>query len=181
MSDFGHFNFFGVNRLPARATFSPAIGTGTPCEASVSLGGDWLFHFDPSPEEAPQGFEAPDYDDSDWDQIPVPSNWQMEGFGSPWYTNVQYPIPVNEPFVPSANPTGSYRRAFLVPAAWKGRNIRIRFDGVDSWFEVFLNGESVGQGMGIAFSNRPWELDFLEMRPTRPTLRFKDVTLLRSE
>ena len=66
---------FGVNRLPARATFSPAIGTGTPCEASVSLGGDWLFHFDPSPEEAPQGFEAPDYDDSHWDHIPVPSNW----------------------------------------------------------------------------------------------------------
>ena len=150
---------FGVNRLPARATFSPAVGSGTPCEASVSLDGDWLFHFDPSPEEAPQGFEAPDYDDSDWDQIPVPSNWQMEGFGHPWYTNVQYPIPVNEPFVPSANPTGSYRRAFLAPAAWKGRNIRLRFDGVDSWFEVFLNGESVGQGMG---SRLPHEFDITD-------------------
>ena len=84
---------FGVNRLPARASFSPAVGGNCPCESSASLGGDWLFHFDPSPEAAPQGFEAPDFDDSEWDTIPVPSNWQMEGHGHPWYTNVQYPIP----------------------------------------------------------------------------------------
>ncbi|MBQ6923538.1 MAG: DUF4981 domain-containing protein [Kiritimatiellae bacterium] len=150
---------FGVNRLPARASFAPAVGGNCPCEASASLGGDWLFHFDPSPEAAPQGFEAPDFDDSEWDTIPVPSNWQMEGHGHPWYTNVQYPIPLNPPFVPSDNPTGSYRRAFLVPASWKGRRIRLRFDGVDSWFEAFVNGESVGQGMG---SRLPHEFDITD-------------------
>ena len=150
---------FGVNRLPARASFAPAVGGNCPCEASASLGGDWLFHFDPSPEAAPQGFEAPDFDDSEWDTIPVPSNWQMEGHGHPWYTNVQYPIPLNPPFAPSDNPTGSYRRAFLVPASWKGRRIRLRFDGVDSWFEAFVNGESVGQGMG---SRLPHEFDITD-------------------
>lgn len=150
---------FGVNRLPVRASFSPAVGGNCPCEASVSLNGDWLFHYDPSPLAAPQDFADPEYDDSDWDTLPVPSNWQMHGYGYPWYTNVQYPIPLNPPFVPTENPTGSYRRAFLVPATWKGRNVRIRFDGVDSWFEVYLNGEFVGQGMG---SRLPHEFDITD-------------------
>ena len=75
---------FGVNRLPARATFSPAVGGNCPCEASASLGGDWLFHFDPSPEAAPQGFEAPDFDDSEWEtaHFPIGSN----GYDAPYYS-----------------------------------------------------------------------------------------------
>lgn len=147
---------FGVNRLPVRATFSPSVGGACPCEASVSLNGDWSFHYDESPFAAPAGFADPDFDDSDWDTLPVPSNWQMNGYGYPWYTNVQYPIPLNPPYVPSDNPTGSYRRTFFVPMSWAGRRVRVRFDGVDSWFEVFVNGESVGQGMG---SRLPHEFD----------------------
>ena len=147
---------FGLGRLPARAYFLPSVGADGPDAASASLDGDWRFHFDPSPEAAPQGFESVDFDDSDWDAIPVPSHWQLQGYGRPHYTNIQYPIPLNPPFVPSENPTGSYRRAFRVPDSWKGRRVRLRFDGVDSWFEAFVNGVSVGQGTG---SRLPHEFD----------------------
>lgn len=145
---------FGINRLPARASFTPVLGKGE--KSSLSLNGEWSFHFDPSPIEAPAGFEEPDYNDADWEMIPVPSSWQLQGYGYPHYTNVQYPIPLDAPHVPTANPTGSYRRAFILPEEWKGRAVRIRFDGVDSWFELYVNGEYVGEGMG---SRLPHEFD----------------------
>ena len=144
---------FNIGRMPSRAWFTPQVDGA---KSSITLSGEWRFHFDQAPEAAPKGFASLDLDDSDWDSIPVPSNWQMEGFGKPWYTNVQYPIPLNPPFVPTENPTGCYRRVFEVPLDWKGRRIRLRFDGVDSWFEVFVNGKYVGQGMG---SRLPHEYD----------------------
>ena len=144
---------FNIGRMPSRAWFTPQVDGA---KSSITLSGEWRFHFDQAPEAAPKGFASLDLDDSDWDSIPVPSNWQMEGFGKPWYTNVQYPIPLNPPFVPTENPTGCYRRVFEVPLEWKGRRIRLRFDGVDSWFEVFVNGKYVGQGMG---SRLPHEYD----------------------
>ena len=148
---------FGVNRLAARASFEPVIGKDE--KGSLSLNGEWGFHFDPSPVEAPTGFEETEYNDSDWERIPVPSSWQLQGYGYPHYTNVQYPIPLHAPHVPTANPTGSYRRSFVVPEDWKGRSVRIRFDGVDSWFELFVNGEYIGEGMG---SRLPHEFDITD-------------------
>ena len=144
---------FNIGRMPSRAWFTPQIGGAN---SAITLSGEWRFHFDQAPEAAPKDFASLDLDDSDWDSIKVPSNWQMQGFGKPWYTNVQYPIPLNPPFVQSDNPTGCYRRVFEVPLDWKGRRIRLRFDGVDSWFEVFVNGKYVGQGMG---SRLPHEFD----------------------
>ncbi len=154
---------FGVNRLPPRAWFTPfsegewaAFRPSGESALVRSLGGSWRFHYDASPAAAPAGFEAPEYDDAAWDLLPVPSSWQMHGYGRPHYTNILYPIPVNPPFVPSENPTGSYRRTFAIPADWQGCQIRLRFDGVDSCFEAFVNGASVGMGMG---SRLPHEFD----------------------
>ena len=109
-------------RRPARAHFIPrAPDDGTDIRADSSrrrsLNGVWKFHYAPTPHEAPAGFEAPDFDDSGWQDLPVPSCWQMCGFGRPHYTNVVYPFPVDPPRVPTENPTGSYRREFHWPDA----------------------------------------------------------------
>lgn len=146
---------YGVNRLPPRATFSHGFDDGTP--SACSLDGDWQFELLDSPLETPAGFGDRDFDSSEWASIPVPSCWQMQGFGHPHYTNVIYPIPTGmAPHVPTKNPTGLYRREFAAPQSFKGRSVRLRFDGVDSCFEVWLNGEFVGMGMG---SRLPHEFD----------------------
>lgn len=149
---------FGVNRLPSRASFTPFVNAK---ESAVSLDGDWAFSFLESPIEAPTDFFEPEFDDCEWDTIAVPSCWQMKGYERPHYTNVQYPIPIGcAPLVPSKNPTGLYRRIFSMPYDWAGRSVRIRFDGVDSCFELWLNGEYVGMGMG---SRLPHEFDITKL------------------
>ncbi|NLF22746.1 MAG: DUF4981 domain-containing protein [Lentisphaerae bacterium] len=154
-------DYFGVNRLPGHTRFVPytdadAAGAASDSDCLLSLNGVWKFHYAASPVAAPERFEAVDADDAAWNELPVPSCWQLHGYGRPHYTNVQYPIPLNPPHVPAENPTGSYRRVFTLPAGWKGRRIHLRFDGVDSYFEVYVNGTAVGIGMG---SRLPHEFD----------------------
>jgi len=109
------------------------------------LNGQWDFCYSPV-GQAPEGFQDPDYDyaGEDWDELPVPSNWQMHGYDRPQYTNVNYPIPFDPPFVPDENPVGCYRRVFTLPEAWADREVFLNFDGVDSAFYVWVNGEFVG-------------------------------------
>ena len=146
---------YGVNRLPPRSTFLQTFADGAP--SSATLDGDWRFAFLGSPVETPPGFEGRAFDDAEWKSIHVPSCWQMEGYGHPHYTNCIFPIPAEAaPLVPSDNPTGLYRRVFTAPAAWRDRSVRLRFDGVDSCFEAWLNGTFVGMGMG---SRLPHEFD----------------------
>jgi beta-galactosidase/beta-glucuronidase len=153
----------GRGRLSARAYAFPypdeaaARGFDVSVSSMVqSLNGTWKFNYAPSPAEAPAQFEAAAFDATGWDDLPVPSNWQMHGYGRPHYTNVQYPWPIDPPFVPSENPTGSYRRTFTVPADWTGKQIILRFDGVDSAFHVWVNGKAVGFSKG---SRLPAEFD----------------------
>ncbi len=108
-----------------------------------SLNGNWDFFYAPD-GVCPEDFEAPDYDASEWDTLDVPGNWQMSGFGMPQYTNVVYPIPLDPPFVPDDNPVGLYRRAFRLPERTGGERVYINFDGVNSAFYVYVNGETVG-------------------------------------
>ncbi len=109
------------------------------------LNGQWDFFYSPV-GQAPEGFQDPEYDyaDEGWDELPVPSNWQMHGYDRPHYTNVNYPIPFDPPFVPDENPVGCYRRVFTLPEAWKDREVFLNFDGVNSAFYVWINGEFVG-------------------------------------
>ncbi len=139
------------NREPAAATLLPfadaeSARRGIRAESPWfrTLNGDWKFHYAPSPADAPAGFEAAGFDVSAWAAIPVPGNWQMHGYGRPQYTNVNYPIPVDKPHVPDANPTGLYVRSFTLPADWKGRPVILHFAGVDSAFYVWANGRPVG-------------------------------------
>ncbi len=113
----------------------------------LSLDGQWRFHWSASPAQRPLGFERPDFDDTGWSPIRVPSNWQIQGFDIPIYTNIRYPfdLDLRAPRAPrEKNPVGSYRMSFVVPAGWEGRRVHLQFGGVDSAFYVWLNGRKVG-------------------------------------
>ncbi|MBO0867407.1 MAG: DUF4981 domain-containing protein [Micromonosporaceae bacterium] len=113
----------------------------------LPLSGDWRFRLQPRADRlAP--IDAPDLDDSGWDLLPVPSHWPMHGYGSPAYTNVRYPFPVDPPRVPTQNPTGEYRHTFELAADWPAGPAVLRFDGVDSCFTAWLNGVELGGSMG---------------------------------
>ena len=99
------------------------------------LNGDWKFRWSERPTLRPVNFYETDFDDSSWSTIPVPSNWQLHGHGTPIYTNVEYPHPNVAPKAPREyNPVGSYRTSFELPTAWKDRRVLIHFAGVNSAF-----------------------------------------------
>lgn len=137
--------------------FRPPQGASS--APAMSLDGAWAFALFPT---AATGAAATDPGEG-WDTIQVPGHWQLAGapaawpYGKPAYTNIAYPFPVNPPRVPDANPTGEYRRTFAVPSDWPttGR-VMLRFEGVDSWCEVTLNGVVLGAAHG---SRLPSEFD----------------------
>ncbi|TFG49089.1 MAG: beta-galactosidase, partial [Candidatus Brocadiia bacterium] len=121
----------------------------------MSLNGTWKFKWVGKPEERPVEFFKADYDVTAWDEITVPSNWQLQGYGTPIYTNVPNPFQSDPPRVTSTppenftnyknrNPVGSYRRDFVLPNEWSDREVFIHFDGVDSAFYIWVNGQKVG-------------------------------------
>ncbi|MGI9455762.1 MAG: glycoside hydrolase family 2 TIM barrel-domain containing protein [Aeoliella sp.] len=157
----------GRNKEPARATAIPFgdAGSVTGKGAAVSeredspyfqsLNGDWQFHWSPEPSKRPKDFYQADFNASDWKTIPVPANWQLHGYGTPVYCNQPYSYKKDPPRVmgePPAqftnynarNPVGSYRRTFTVPSSWDGRQVFVQFDGVNSAFYLWINGQKVG-------------------------------------
>ena len=111
----------------------------------MSLNGSWRYHWCGVVEQRPQDFWKPDFDDSAWALIDVPSCVEMRGYGVPIYTNVKYPHPANPPHPDKDwNPVSSYRATFTLPAEWKGRDVHVRFDGVYSAYYLWLNGQKVG-------------------------------------
>ena len=114
-----------------------------------SLDGTWRFRLLPEAPDDVAGrvpeLADPELDDSGWDELPVPSHWVLHGHGSPIYTNLQYPFPIDPPHVPDENPTGEHRRTFVVPAGLRGaERVLLRFDGVDGHATVWLNGIELG-------------------------------------
>ena len=152
----------GINKEPYHATLMPyanlkeaLIAKRHASSFSQSLNGDWKFNWVPTPEKRPVDFYKPDYDVSGWKEIAVPSNWEVKGYGTPFYRNLGYTIKKDFPHVMSEpekwytaynerNPVGSYRREFTIPAEWEGRRNFITFDGVDSAFFLWVNGKKVG-------------------------------------
>ena len=142
--------------------FSPGAGHRTPARAwvatdaaTLSLNGDWRFRLHGSHHRLDDSVADPDLDDSTWDVITVPSHWVLpafhdagEGaFGTPIYTNVQFPFPVDVPHIPDDNPTADHRRTFEHPG-WSAERVLLRFDGVESVYRVWLNGIDIGVGKG---------------------------------
>ncbi|HKQ06473.1 MAG TPA: glycoside hydrolase family 2 TIM barrel-domain containing protein [Blastocatellia bacterium] len=153
---------FGINKELPHATLVPYPSERAALAADAggspfvqSLNGQWKFHWVKQPSERPSRFYEVDYDVSSWKEIRVPSNWEMEGYGTPIYTNITYPFKRDAPRVTSEpptrytaykerNPVGSYRRTFTVPADWQGRQVFLIFNGVNSAFYVWVNGKLVG-------------------------------------
>ncbi len=167
-NDWENPQLVGRNKEPGHVVLIPYPDAASAMEGERSaspyfqlLNGDWSFHWTPNPTSAPEGFHREDFDVGDWDTIPVPSNWQMHGYGTPMYTNVQYPFsPDHMPKVPEDNnPVGCYRTTFDVPGNWDNRRIFIVFDGVDSAFYLWINGQQVGYSQG---SRLPAEFDLTD-------------------
>ena len=140
----------GINRLPARATSysfddeAKALDGNREASRMVSLNGTWKFKFVEDVPQAPLDFFNEGYDVTAWDDIKVPSCWEMQGFGYPIYTNTTYPFPYRPPYICRDNPVGSYVRTFTVPQEWKGGRVILHFGGVYSGHQVWVNGKEVG-------------------------------------
>ena len=126
----------------------------------MTLNGTWKFNLVSEPSQRPMTFFENGFDVSSWDEIPVPSNWEMQGYDKPIYCNVEYPHSNTPPFINARkdvnaegknygiNPVGSYVRTFEVPENWDGRRTFIHFGGIYSAAFVWLNGEYVGYTQG---------------------------------
>ena len=173
LNDWKNPEMIGQNKEPAHCTLMPYSNVAEALEGNrerspfhKSLNGRWKFNWAKRPADRPRDFYRPDYDVRNWTHIPVPSNWQLHGFGIPIYTNVQYPFMPFEkhtvfedeyvqekyplpPYTPlNNNGVGSYRTKFSIPAEWADRQIYIHFDGVKSAFYIWVNGKKVGYSQG---------------------------------
>ncbi len=136
-------NVFEENRMPMRATFVTAQ------QQTLSLNGLWKFHFNPTIEGRLRGFEVVGYDDSSWDEIPVPGLWDLNGYCDPMYLNVGYPWRghyQNNPPYPATehNYVGQYRRTFTIDKSWIGKQICLNIGSATSNVRVWVNGKMVG-------------------------------------
>jgi beta-galactosidase len=147
---------FEINREPAHAHFIPfeskklaAQDVSEKSKYFQSLNGTWKFKYSKNPNSRPKNFFKPGTDLSGWDDIIVPGNWEMQGYGTPIYLDEEYPFPPNPPFVPhNYNAVGSYSRTFLIPEYWDDRQIFLKFGGVRSAFYLWINGDFVGYSQG---------------------------------
>jgi len=157
-NDWENATIVGKNKEPAHNTLIPfndlnsALKSHEDSKNYQSLNGNWKFNWVNKPADRPINFFKVDFNDGNWDNIDVPSNWQMRGYGIPIYTNVKYPYSINLKDIPSIdheyNPVGSYRMSFNIPNSWQNREIFIHFGGVKSAFYIWLNGEKVGYSQG---------------------------------
>ena len=146
-----------INREPARAYFIP-FGEKAG-DRQLSLNGTWKFRWTKTPNERITNFYRIDYDCSSWVDFPVPANWEVNGYGTPIYVSAGYPFKIDPPYVmrepkkgwttyEERNPTGQYRRTFLLPDGWTDGQTFLRFEGVMSAFYVWVNGQRVGYSQG---------------------------------
>jgi len=156
----------GINKQPAHATLMPYANLTEALKANrhastyaKTLNGLWKFNWVGWPQQRPVDFYKTTYNVDKWATIKVPSNWQIEGYGTPYYSNYNYIFQKDFPHVMSTppvsftaykerNPVGSYRRNFEVPLSWKGRRIFVTFDGVDAGFVGGADIERLLQDVG---------------------------------
>lgn len=166
LADWQDPQIVGRNKQAGHVTYVPygTIASAPANERSASpffklLNGTWRFRWAPRPADSPDAWAAKEHDDTAWDQVAVPGNWQLQGaYDPPIYTNVRYPFPIDDQnSVPvDDNPTGLYRTHFTIPQAWDGYEVYLNFDGVDSTFHLWINGRMVGYSQD---SRLPAEFD----------------------
>lgn len=167
VNDWENPGVFQINREPARANFLPFADVPSAIEDVyagspwyMSLSGTWKFKWSPTPAQRPTNFFENSFNTVGWDDIKVPSNWELKGYGIPIYTNVTYPFRKNPPFIDhSDNPVGSYKRSFSMPATWEGRRVYLYFEAGTSAMYVWVNGKKVGYSQN---TKSPTEFDITE-------------------
>jgi beta-galactosidase len=162
---------FAVNKEPGHATYvpypsieslktdknfdKPWLENSSPLVQT--LNGKWKFNWVKQVSERPEKFYKSNFDDSNWKEINVPGCWEMQGYGTPIFTNFTYPFKNNPPFIQpqkgytnevEINPVGSYKRTFNIPENWDGKEVFVHFDGVYSGFFIWINGKKVGYSQG---------------------------------
>lgn len=176
-NDWENIEVLSINREEARADFIPFANeqqalTGDKSKSPwfISLNGNWKFNWVSHPDNRPVDFYKTGFNDNSWKTIPVPSNWEMQGYGTPIYVSAGYPFKIDPPRVMGEpkkdytafnerNPVGSYRHNFTIPNNWNGRRVFIHFAGVQSAFYVWINGEKAGYSQG---SMEPSEFDITD-------------------
>ena len=164
--DWENPHVFGINKLPYHATLQMPSKEHE-CQEIISLDGKWYFHWSKDPESRIKDFYTTDFDASQWDKIDVPGNWQLQGFGKPIYTNIEYPFQRDEPKVTSTppahwyafdhrNPVGQYLTHIDVTEEMLSQNLILHFGGVHSAMYVWVNGQQVGYSQN---SMSPAEFD----------------------
>jgi beta-galactosidase len=164
LKDWENPRLTGINNEPPHATqvITPDAKTARSIEWANnaqrskspfyrSLNGAWKYHYSSNLTARVPGFWKPEFNDADWQTIPVPANPEIHGFGIPIYVNIPYPWrkPWTPPFTPADDPNNtvnSYRKTFEVPKDWSGRHVYLTFDGVNSFFNLYVNGARVGMG-----------------------------------
>ena len=160
---FENLNFLHENTLPLRAYYIPAskelgplVENRTCSDRMQCLNGVWKFQYYESVRALTTPFYEPGFDATAFDELPVPSVWQMYNYDCQQYTNIRYPIPFDPPYVPYDNPCGAYIRDFTYHIDEKAPNAHLTFEGVDSCFFVWVNGLYVGYSQ---VSHSPSEFD----------------------
>jgi beta-galactosidase len=135
--------------VPYMSVNEALINDKQKADSYLSLNGTWKYQYSEVPEEIPAGFFKENFNDSKWDTIHVPSNWEMQGFGDPLFRNVKTPFPPDPPNIPREyNPTGTYRKAFTIPSGWENKEIILRMEKTASASFVWINGKEVGYNEG---------------------------------
>jgi beta-galactosidase len=183
---------FGVQKLDPHADFfafeTEELASRETPDSSwryISLNGPWKFQWTRSPRDRVMNFYDPDLDDRSWDSIPVPANWEVEGYGFPIYLDERYPFTTHWPDVPEDyNPVGTYRRVFNLPETWKEQKVILHFAGVKSAMYLYINGAFAGYSQG---SKTPAEFDITSLVEPGENLialqlfRWSDASYLESQ
>lgn len=191
MKRWENIHLTALNRLPAHTDFYrySAFDEALQYKKEMSKGytsldGEWKFLFLEAPEFSPDNFETEEFEIEDLDDITVPSCWQLQGYGKMHYTDVLYPFPINPPFVPQDNPTGIYFKEVYIEDIKEEEKIIVKFNGVDSAFDLYVNGHHAGYSKG---SRMPSEFDLTEYvrngknRFTVRVYQFSDGTYLEDQ
>lgn len=186
-----NINVDGINRLEARSYFrsfdsmeKAEINENRYSHKFKNLNGTWKFLFLDAPEYSPAGFSDDDFNTESWDDIIVPGNWQLQGYGKMHYSDLWYNFPINPPYVPTENPTGIYKRSFYIDESWNDKRVILRFNGVDSAFNLWINGVEVGYSKGARLLTEFDITDYIRVGENQCTVRvyqWSDGTYLEDQ
>lgn len=186
-----HFDhrIFEDNKLPPRASYfgfeSAELSEKEGSNRFLSLNGDWKFNWVKDPKQRPKTFQNIRFDDSDWKTIPVPSNWEVEGYGKPIYLDERYPFTTKWPDAPADyNPVGTYRKEIFLDKQFLSEDVVLHFAGAKSAMYVYINGTYVGYSQG---SKTPAEFNITKYLKEGKNLialqmfRWSDASYLESQ